>query len=212
MRCPSSGMLQCRLACMHACYIPKLPRGDMGMPVCMPPVPYHCYMVEHVGLFACPLCPVSPCGGTGTVVRACCIPVYQAVVQTHLFWCMLWHSTATWWHMHTCSCTWHVPSSLPGGMGIYVQVCCVQMLPPPSTTPLFTRLWCLVVVLWQACLHTFHVQCLHVMEWAWLFALARGVPAASQHRHLVARECLFASRSHPAPPCGSCRQCPTVSL
>jgi hypothetical protein len=97
--CPPSGMLQFRLACLHAYYIPKLPHGDSGIPACVTAlseqcydlahhaslhacVPQHCYMTECVGLFAHPLCPVLDQAWLQVPAVSQC---QQAVVQAHLF-------------------------------------------------------------------------------------------------------------------------------
>lgn len=119
---PSSGMLQGRLACLYACYVPKLPCGDTDTPISMPALSRQC------------------CNSTRRAcLHACC------EAQAHLLWCMLCWAylftylpcfiAATWWRGHVffvCLLYPGVPGRCMDGHPCFYG-CRVSALPPGGT-------------------------------------------------------------------------------
>lgn len=171
---PSSGMLQCRLACLYACYVPKLPCGDTDTPIFMPALSQQC------------------CNSTRhACLHACC------EAQAHLFWCMLCWAylftylpcfiAATWWRGHG----FFVCLLYPGVPGR-----CMDTLVSTAAVS-------------QHC-HLVARECRFACPLS-----PRAIPWGYGgfclcSSHVPAWECLSASRSCPALPCGSCSvlQCP----
>lgn len=160
----------------------------MVIPVPIPAVFHHYHMGAWAYVFRSAVFKCCPLPAQHICSLICCVPLWSCGGVCRPVCTLPTSSASAWWHCHGYLCLLY--SRVPGR--------CVDILVCMLPCCLSTATW------WQenVCLHAFCLPAPSPGDMGILICH----PAISQCHHVAARECLFASRSCPASPCGSCRQ------